>query len=71
MIGVSQVSEAEAGTQPRTGRALLAIRELILEGGLAPGDRVSELSVAEAFLLILGKVIKHRRWCHVHVCLGK
>ncbi|MCB1462809.1 MAG: GntR family transcriptional regulator [Nitratireductor sp.] len=47
MIGVSQVSEAEAGTQPRTGRALLAIRELILEGGLAPGDRVSELSVAE------------------------
>jgi GntR family transcriptional regulator of vanillate catabolism len=31
----------------RTVRALLAIRELILDGTLAPGKRISELSVAE------------------------
>ncbi|HWK68184.1 MAG TPA: GntR family transcriptional regulator [Rhizobiaceae bacterium] len=38
--------EAEKG-QSQTVRALLAIRELILEGLLAPGKRLSELSVAE------------------------
>lgn len=37
----------DSGTPSRTDRALLAIREMILEGGLAPGDRVSELSIAE------------------------
>lgn len=40
------VEEADNG-QPRTVRALLAIRELILEGVLAPGKRISELAVAE------------------------
>ncbi|MGI6856196.1 GntR family transcriptional regulator [Mesorhizobium sp. 1B3] len=34
-------------SQSQTVRALLAIRELILEGLLAPGKRISELSVAE------------------------
>lgn len=34
-------------SQSQTVRALLAIRELILEGALAPGKRISELSVAE------------------------
>jgi GntR family transcriptional regulator of vanillate catabolism len=34
-------------SQSRTVRALLAIRELILEGVLEPGQRISELSVAE------------------------
>ena len=34
-------------SQSRTVKALLAIRELILEGVLAPGRRISELSVAE------------------------
>lgn len=43
---VHLIDEAE-GSQPRTVRALLAIRELILEGVLAPGKRISELSVAE------------------------
>lgn len=33
--------------QSRTVTALLAVRELILEGVLAPGKRISELSVAE------------------------
>jgi GntR family transcriptional regulator of vanillate catabolism len=41
-------AEAETDKSPsRTVRALLAIRELILEGALAPGSRISELSVAE------------------------
>jgi GntR family transcriptional regulator of vanillate catabolism len=40
------IEETEGG-QPRTVKALLAIRELILEGTLAPGKRISELSVAE------------------------
>ncbi|MEC9342309.1 MAG: GntR family transcriptional regulator [Pseudomonadota bacterium] len=50
---MSEVPDTDAaaqhagGAQSRTDRALLAIRELVLEGGLAPGDRVSELSVAE------------------------
>lgn len=35
------------GNQSRTLKALLSIRELILEGVLAPGKRISELSVAE------------------------
>src|SRR5262245_31975947 len=40
--------EVEADrTQSQTVKALLAIRELILEGVLAPGKRISELSVAE------------------------
>jgi GntR family transcriptional regulator of vanillate catabolism len=40
--------DAETDKSPsRTVRALLAIRELILEGVLAPGSRISELSVAE------------------------
>lgn len=39
-------SEAEKG-RSRTVTALLAVRELILEGVLAPGSRISELSVAE------------------------
>ena len=34
-------------SRSRTVRALLAMRELILEGTLAPGKRISELSVAE------------------------
>lgn len=34
-------------SQPRTVKALLAIRELILDGTLQPGRRISELSVAE------------------------
>jgi len=34
-------------SQSRTVKALLAIRELILEGVLAPGKRISELSIAE------------------------
>ncbi|MGE0500320.1 MAG: GntR family transcriptional regulator [Rhizobiaceae bacterium] len=38
--------EADGG-QSRSVRALLAIRELILDGTLAAGKRVSELSVAE------------------------
>lgn len=38
--------DADSG-QPRTVKALLAIRELILEGALAPGRRISELAVAE------------------------
>jgi len=42
---VSLIEETEGG-QPRTVGALLAIRELILEGVLAPGARISELSVA-------------------------
>lgn len=41
-------AEAENdGNQSQTVKALLAIRELILEGALAPGKRISELSVAE------------------------
>jgi GntR family transcriptional regulator, vanillate catabolism transcriptional regulator len=43
---ISLLDETDSG-QPRTVRALLAIRELILEGALAPGRRISELSVAE------------------------
>lgn len=40
--------DAETDKSPsRTVRALLAIRELILEGALAPRSRISELSVAE------------------------
>ena len=42
----SPASEADR-SQSRTVSALLAIRELILEGVLAPGRRISELSVAE------------------------
>jgi GntR family transcriptional regulator, vanillate catabolism transcriptional regulator len=34
-------------SQSQTVKALLAVRELILEGVLAPGRRISELSVAE------------------------
>lgn len=34
-------------SQSRTVKALLAIRELILEGVLAPGGRISELAVAD------------------------
>lgn len=34
-------------SQSRTVTALLAVRELILEGELAPGSRISELSVAD------------------------
>jgi GntR family transcriptional regulator of vanillate catabolism len=49
---VSQVTDIPPATdsersQSRTVSALLAIRELILEGELAPGKRISELSVAE------------------------
>ncbi len=33
--------------QSQTARALLALREMILGGELAPGERVSELSIAE------------------------
>lgn len=41
-------SEADGdGNQSRTLKALLSIRELILEGALAPGKRISELAVAE------------------------
>ena len=40
------MDEADKG-QSRTVKALLAIRELILEGVLAPGKRISELSVVE------------------------
>jgi GntR family transcriptional regulator of vanillate catabolism len=40
------IDETDNG-QSRTVKALLAIRELILEGVLAPGKRISELSVAE------------------------
>lgn len=41
-------SAAEADrNQSQTVKALLAVRELILEGVLAPGKRISELSVAE------------------------
>src|ERR671922_1019181 len=43
---VSPINETD-NSQPRTVKALLAIRELILEGVLAPGKRISELSVAE------------------------
>ncbi len=39
-------SDTEKG-QSRTVTALLAVRELILDGVLAPGSRISELSVAE------------------------
>src|SRR5262245_13356007 len=46
--GMAVVSEVEAErTQSQTVKALLAIRELILEGVLAPGKRISELYVAE------------------------
>ena len=41
-------ADVETDKSPsRTVRALLAIRELILEGALAPRSRISELSVAE------------------------
>jgi GntR family transcriptional regulator of vanillate catabolism len=40
------IDETDSG-QSRTVKALFAIRELILEGALAPGKRISELSVAE------------------------
>jgi GntR family transcriptional regulator, vanillate catabolism transcriptional regulator len=43
---VSPIDETDNG-QSRTVKALLAVRELILEGVLAPGQRISELSVAE------------------------
>lgn len=39
-------SEADKG-RSRTVKALLIMRELILEGALLPGKRISELSVAE------------------------
>lgn len=42
----SAIDETE-NSQPRTVKALLAIRELILEGVLVPGNRISELSVVE------------------------
>ena len=47
---MNEVAEFLADTdkgQSRTVKAQLAIRELILEGVLAPGKRISELSVAE------------------------
>lgn len=44
---VRPVAETSDAGQSRTVRALLSIRELILEGVLAPGERISELSVAE------------------------
>ena len=53
MSNASEITPVEslAGSRSRTDQALMAIRALILEGGqdgsLAPGDRVSELSVAE------------------------
>jgi GntR family transcriptional regulator, vanillate catabolism transcriptional regulator len=40
------VAEIDKG-QPRTLKALLAIRELILDGGLPPRERISELSIAQ------------------------
>lgn len=39
-------SEAAEGTRSQVVRALMSIRELILEGVLPPGKRISELSVA-------------------------
>ena len=39
-------SESTEGTRSQAVRALLSIRELILEGVLPPGKRISELSVA-------------------------
>jgi GntR family transcriptional regulator of vanillate catabolism len=41
-----EIDDTEGG-QSRSVKALLAIRELILEGSLTPGRRISELSVAE------------------------
>ena len=40
-------AEPRERSQSQTVRALLAMRELILEGALAPGARISELSVAD------------------------
>ena len=47
MSQVTDFPTDEDRGQSRTVRALLTIRELILEGVLAPGKRISELSVAE------------------------
>jgi len=40
-------SNGGEGNQSRTEQALLRIREVILGGGLVPGERISELFVAE------------------------
>lgn len=40
-------SRGDAGNQSRTTVALLAMREMILNGSLEPGERVSELAIVE------------------------
>ncbi len=40
-------SRSDTGSQSRTTVALLAMREMILNGSLGPGERVSELAIVE------------------------